>query len=598
MVNKRQTQIIVGVVISVLVLIGIAFALGSDIFPLSLTGDDVTSSDLSSGYPSSDDDYYFAPRWGQVECKNTGGTVAYSDNVAFSNTNDQSSVYVNCPYAIGSAKCTVDISNFKCPTDQSYDKEMQIGSGSWVPFDDNFDIHSGETPRISLRCKSSYREYPCCTKRGLTYWGNCASTCTSSYAMTYPERKIYFNAHGYAKSGWLDGTSNCKLISTASEKLKDMQEDGESLIEGVSSITYGVTKNVIVSWQKDPIVGNKITYSGKDAVCKPYDAIYEIDSFQTEGGRTYYRQGTILKSYVGSNSLCCSTDECAGNYVCEDNQCIPGAEAECELGECLQIQAGTIVKEQCIEETTDGVTSYYLEKWSCAWDATANKYCMSRSAKDQVQCCRITCDKLTTPDQNYYCDYETGCVKVGILEPCPPGSCCFAGGNYEPYDACSAAGKECCTEAFPDDQYIGKCQEDCTLVPDGDGEEEEKSVCQKECYNEHALGLFGEQNPSYQLCLGKCWFISILGYFLIGLAAFTALAVFVITYKLASIRFTKLQAVGISSLVAVILYFVTLFFWWIGLIMLIISIVLMRVQIAKALKKIVPKLPPKVPPLS
>lgn len=76
----------------------------------------------------------------------------------------------------------------------------------------------------------------------------------------------------------------------------------------------------------------------------------------------------------------------------------------------------------------------------------------------EVACCRDYCDKMSTPEKSYYCDYDKGCVEVTMLKECPSGYCCIEGGQWKVQNC--LPGKECCIKDTTD-PYSGPCKDKC-----------------------------------------------------------------------------------------------------------------------------------------
>jgi len=82
----------------------------------------------------------------------------------------------------------------------------------------------------------------------------------------------------------------------------------------------------------------------------------------------------------------------------------------------------------------------------------------------EVKCTREYCDQ--TLGQGYYCDPNSGCLKIEVKNPCPTGSCCREGGtgldNFQVSDC--PAGFQCCYGAT-NNFFRGLCKTSCIATP-------------------------------------------------------------------------------------------------------------------------------------
>jgi hypothetical protein len=207
-------------------------------------------------------------------------------------------------------------------------------------------------------------------------------------------------------------------------------------------------KFIICGYELTTSLGNinplGVKYQGKDVFCSPFRSIWEAETFETAGGRTYYKKGTELVSYSYDKTMCCKNSECPDD-VCENYKC-KDVGILCQHGNCNPLDP---VETKCKQEGTE----FYLTTTSCGSDGC------TRIEKEEVACCDEYCSQFTTPTQFWYCDLDTGCDWVGKLQECGAGFCCKDGGQFIEQEC--PGEHECCWNQDLSD-YRGVCAESCT----------------------------------------------------------------------------------------------------------------------------------------
>ena len=419
----------------------------------------------------------YAPRYGNLECKNTGGyseiEVAmykcdkadcggtYSGFVDFGTTADSKYTYVSynwCPDKFGQFPCKTKI-KAACPIFGSLQRrvEVKINDGSWQPVQTEYMILAGQEDKYMVRCNEA-------SITGSWDGGTVRREFSNSPTVwsVEPVLAVYkTDPTGMTKSGKVSGSEPfCSLISTDSETLKALQPINDIKIESIQGIEFlnlGDTKDIVVGWDSTAIIGNIDPlgmYNGKDVYCVAGTGLYEINSVGTYGGSTYYIQGNQVLNFQSSGG-CCGTEtgECSGGYVCENYKCVQKA-VTCTEGQCNQWQKGTTITlddEQIISNEP------YLVTVSCDINSCLH------TTKKKVGCTKEYCDNFDTAADDYYCPTDhSACLKVSVKQPCPDGKCCEERNlDYTPGSCIS--GLQCCKETTY--SLIGSCQESCAAPP-------------------------------------------------------------------------------------------------------------------------------------
>lgn len=447
----------------------------SDLGLLAATGGTYDIEDTKA-YPNT----IYSEVHGTMECKATNNFQPWIAQPFWDVKNKEykSVIPVICPQNFG-GNCQVRIDKVKCPkpffdvlrgsvSPQPYYK---LGSGAWTRYSGYINLAQGRSGFLTYTCKDS--------STSISY---APSWKPYSY-IRYPEVKLYLNTEGKAKQGWLDGSSGCKLVSIDAKLLKDIQTRDDDRLKGIKVLRIGESRDIIVGWEEIPGFGNFNPlgqYNGKDVICKPFTSLNEVKKVSTVGGKTYSQQGSVLKSYSGDNTLCCSNSDCAGDYKCEDYQC--KFEPTCTSGECSIYQKGQVIKKA---EPLEENGKFYLVTQTCDYP------CISESRKE-VKCTRASCDRNFGSD--YFCDYTEGCINVDPEKTCPGGSCCKEGGSgvqhYE-VQTCSPT-KECCWNAVSGDGFRGLCLDSCEPYPE--------EICGNEI-DDDKDGLIDNKDPDCQICV-------------------------------------------------------------------------------------------------
>ena len=445
-------------------------------------------------YPNPSNNVLYEPIFGTIECKLTNNYIIIESPTASgslvqfvrSGGNAKFSYHwVECPAGVG-GDCKVTIYNFKCA--DNYHRWIRIGDSEWELFtQDTYTIPQGRRVRIDLVCTMN-KATP--NDNGLYYSSTYPNTYICGflgrdicdidstppwYVLKIPERKLYVtDPEGRIRFGWLEGSSGCKLVSQDAYTLKNLQPtEGFNVdsIQGIEEIPFGVSKHIVVGWRKSSVVNiNPLgKYKGYDVICRPFDGIYSVKKIGTYGGKTYWSLGNLLISYAQDNSLCCGNSNCAFGYECEDYHCVKEP-TKCQLGECNP--NFFVETENCVMENNH----FYLKHTYCDNDG-----CI-RISKKEVKCCRDYC--TSTFGQDYYCNYDVGCVKTSYLKECPVGYCCLEGGEYK--ERGCPKGFECCVgiNSGGDGKFKGVCLKECApekdeicynkVDDDGDGVVDEK----------------------------------------------------------------------------------------------------------------------------
>lgn len=284
------------------------------------------------------------------------------------------------------------------------------------------------------------------------------------------ERGIYLEGSQDCEQGLLEGSlPDCSWVSTNEISVwKAMQEKGYGLpsdTELSESLRLGRTKPITCGWQVKPLFGNKNPmgkYSNKDVMCVPSSSssggasIYELIPVETEGGRTYYKQGNILGSGV---NFCCSAGiPCSGDSVCENYKCTLTPQT-CKTGDgqCSYADSNYFK----YETTKTGIRQYI--EYRC--ESQDSIYCWNKYViKDNLPCFPGECSA------GQYCDETKGCVDLDERKDCPVGDCCDEGNIKYKVQLCPTP-KDCCYNAPGYNEPLhGICKDECNVC-------EQKEIC-------------------------------------------------------------------------------------------------------------------------
>jgi hypothetical protein len=433
--QKKNKKIILITTAAILVLAGVFFG----VYKFALTGDNYNPT-----YPSPTAQV-FTERYGAINCRNVEGQWGAWGCEPMTGVDGKGVYqYITCPSTAGSQNCQMKLSaSCSSFTGMGTAKPfVKRGSGSFEVLDTNkiYTLNSqtaGE--RFTIQCVyTSGSIFP-----PLPVYG---TVIANQYCLQTPYRKLYVETYGWGNSGWLAGSEDCKLVSVDANTLRNMQKSSDNKLTGITQIAPGETKNIVVGWAADPTWGNLNPlgrYNNQDVFCKPFTGLYEAKKIDTVGVNDYWQTGSILKSYSGDNTLCCSNSNCASS-VCENYQCT--IKPVCTYGQCNPVQKGLIIKDDYTEEAG----KFYHVVETCG-----NDLCISQS-KSEVKCTRNYCDRMSTPQKKLWCDYEKGCVEVTVPQQCGNGYCCD-GGNWV---AQSCTGNmKCCKDLG--DPYRGTCKNEC-----------------------------------------------------------------------------------------------------------------------------------------
>ncbi len=203
-------------------------------------------------------------------------------------------------------------------------------------------------------------------------------------------------------------------------------------------------------------------YQGMPVWCNSIDhSLIKFEEIDTNSGECYL----IPTQRLSQIADCCVDDECKLTYneqaiYCTDDfrcgyekSCLSDFDCGATASTC-QAEGGNyyLVKSVCDKSKTDD-----YGKGKCV------------STKEQVKCCTGQDGGPNTCGYGYYCEYSTGCQE--ILQKCPTGKCCEAGGKYIP-QSCSS-GLQCCRAP---NSFVGDCKETCEPVTQQGGAEQQIGV--------------------------------------------------------------------------------------------------------------------------
>lgn len=267
------------------------------------------------------------------------------------------------------------------------------------------------------------------------------------------ENAIYLISPGYGCSNCkIKGSQpNCEFISSNQVlQYKNAQEIGNDQIQIGTKLKLGDTKSTTVGWRESPTLGNIQQYNGKNVLCRPSSLganLFELKTTTTIGGDKYLTQGSLLKSGSG---ICCDNAQCSGDMVCENFEC-KLKPVTCDFGTCNQIERGNILSQT--EQIRN--SKFYLVTESCGQDL-----CLQEKT-EEIDCTKNYCKDEFGED--FFCDYQEGCIEIKEPEPTPAGYCSKEGGKWIAKEC--AEGLECCFGEVTSDPYLGKCLTTCESVP-------------------------------------------------------------------------------------------------------------------------------------
>jgi len=214
---------------------------------------------------------------------------------------------------------------------------------------------------------------------------------------------------------------------------KDLQVD-----QGYWLVYDWVTRpDLIVSYTKDniPVWCNVVDHS-----------LTKFEEITTQSQSCYF----IPTQRLSQTVECCSSDECKLSYSDQAVQCTNDFKCGYEKSCLSDFDCGGVAS-TC--EISSG--KYFLTKSTCdksKLDSYGKGKCVSN--KEEVSCCTGQDGGPNSCGSGNFCDYSKGCQ--AILQSCPAGSCCKAGGQYIPQE-CSA-GLMCCISST---SFIGECKSSC-----------------------------------------------------------------------------------------------------------------------------------------
>ena len=373
----------------------------------------------------------------------------------------------------GTIGCEFKVNSFNC-RDATFcpggDPYYRVGeSGTWTNVDNQWvSMSNGENIVLYTQCRLGSGTISHTKEDGRKFKDN---TIQPVVDFRKPSMKLKIETYSHSWSGWIDGTEGCKLVSG---KNTDLDNAINSQIIGAESIkvgeTYalGQTQNFVIGWEEVTTFGNVNPlgkYNDMNVICKPLLGLYEVELIKTIGGNNYYVEGNQLISYAQDNTLCCNNGQCAtdAGYVCEDYHCTKDP-IMCELGSCNEAKRGKVLDTFC---ESRGI-KFYLITQSCG-----NDLCIEE-IEEEVKCCRDYCD--TQYGEDYYCNYDIGCVNIDVLKECGSGYCCIEGGDFKVQEC--PVDKECCLDEVID-EYRGICRDECLPQPDTNDTKITMSDCEK-----------------------------------------------------------------------------------------------------------------------
>ncbi|MCX6818205.1 MAG: hypothetical protein NTU57_05105 [Candidatus Aenigmarchaeota archaeon] len=394
------------------------------------------------------------PRFGVVECKNTGqkqtltGKFEYRDGWYYAqNTVCLSNCEIIANSNIHLSGCTGSVYSWEI-----WKKANGVANWTeiaWPYHNDNVQINWNRDDLLSIRTKCSI--------------GGQLNIESSYVEFQQDLIKLYEGWGGSLPTKPIDGTEGCSLNTIVDQyretlNLNSWVNPSTGSIENnpYPTSTYSSTNVMPTNWRiSDNYVFVKDWETGIADISLTYDKnnnafwcggnigsrkIYNVQEITAVTGQCY----SIPTSIKYSSIECCFPADCSfkgTTYTCNPDtwKCEETRWCDSDL-DCQQVFGEGVCKNK------------QITKWSCninkKWGS--HQGTCEKNIRSVLQCP----EDCTTSE--YYNEIEGQCKSLNILLNCPTGSCCEEGGDYK-IEPCSS-GLKCC---HPTNPIVGECKISC-----------------------------------------------------------------------------------------------------------------------------------------
>jgi len=400
------------------------------------------------------------PRYGRIQCDETGDTVTELFNVNHT-TRDGHPISIfehtcvsDCYFDATSHYADVIL---KCPFPCGVAWSILKNGDEPVAKSSRVEYNVGDTIRIEAYCCNWYISQPLNKEESKVIAHFDQIMLREAWAGSLPDL-------------WLSGTEKCILNEQVDKYRSNLTDIGNYIDpttgdspESRPTSTYSnldeiqgnmrVTENYVFikDWQTG-IAGISLTYdkSNKAYWCGGTSGrrkIYQVNEIEFQGSCYAIPQSIALDGVE-----CCIPSDCTykgAEYTCNpDNwKCEETRWCNSDL-ECQQTFSSGVCENRG--------TSNVMVSWGCDRSKPWSDYAGTCIKSERtVQQCPRDCTS-----EEYYNEEQGICKPIIVLIDCPYGKCCKEGGDYKSQEC--ESGLECCMETGT---IVGKCETSCAPPP-------------------------------------------------------------------------------------------------------------------------------------